>query len=53
MIGISQQELTHDKVTRDEVVPWRHKSRAACLSLVKHGINLSGVGENTFFQFYI
>jgi len=37
MTGIPQQELTHDKVTRHEVVPWRHKSQAACslsLSLV-------------------
>jgi len=34
MIGISQQELTHDKVTRHMVVPC-HMSRAACLSLVK------------------
>jgi len=35
MIGDSQQELTHDKVTRDRVVPWCHKFRTAYISLVK------------------
>jgi len=35
MFLISQQELTHDKVTVHEVVLWRYKFRAACLSLVK------------------
>jgi len=51
MIGISQQELTHDKVTcMHEVVSWCHIScslsfpspRQKYLSLVKDGINLSG-----------
>jgi len=35
---VIQQELTHDKVTRHKVVPWRHKCHkfhAACLSLVR------------------
>jgi len=36
MMGNLQQELTlaHYKVTPHEVVPWHHKSRAACISLV-------------------
>jgi len=51
LIGISQQELTHDKVHKPRGisvtshVSWSlsfPSQRQRCLSLVKHGINLSG-----------
>jgi len=62
MIGISQQELTHDKghtprassVTSHVLCILSFPSqRQRYLSPVKHGINLSGVGEMYMSYMYV